>query len=563
MRHLKRSDETIDFSEFLSELLTEEEVKAVLGQELLSTVNDVPASSQMASSYLSPAVQGNVHSAPTQGEDIVNDLITSSQTLPSIDELFDLASQIASTPGDDSSIYDSAPDTHISTPSTPAPPGDANLGFDTTSSDPFPVLHISAPPSLTAPGDTIINSSEHDSVPSTPSALGDAQINYQTTSSQSFQILCNMVNSVPSTSQAQCFDQLSGMQPSTSSYNVAPRAPDPATINHQISLEQPSLAVYNVPAPGSADINHQTSFGQPSLAPNNEAPRAPDPATINYQISLEQPSLAVYNVPAPGSADINNQTSFGKPSLAPNNVAPDPATINHQISLEQPSLAVYNVPAPVSADINNQTSFGQPSLAPNNVAPPAPGCTSITPQMSFKQLSPDNYNVAQPAPGSANFNYQMSFSQHSPVRYIVVPSAPRSAAVNQLTSFRPLLPALHNASPGCDSSSQQMNACHPLPALKKSIHSAKEKTPAPKRRCVRISKPALVILNKWFDSHIEHPYPDKRAVEMLTSTCNITATQVKKWCCNRRKKGRKQLEAQIPTSPATSDSKDSVDEHAV
>ena len=466
MRHLKRSDDTIDFSEFLPELLTEEEVKAVLEQELPSTVNDVPASSQMAFSYLSPTVQGNVHSAPTPGEDIVNDLVTSSQTLPSIDELFDLASQIASTPGDASSSYDSAPDTHISTPSTPAPPGDANLGFDTTSSDPFPVLHISAPPSLTAPGDTIISSPEHDSDPSTPSVLGDAQLGYQTTSSQPFLILCNMVKSVPSTSQAQSFDQLSGMQPSTSSYNVAPRAPDPATINHQISLEQPPLAVYNVPAPGSADINHQTSFGQPPLAPNN-------------------------------------------------------------------------------------------------VAPPAPGCIGITPQMSFKQLSPDNYNVAQPAPGSANFNYQMSFSQPSSVRYIVVPSAPRSADVNQLTSFRPLLPALHNASPGCDTSSYQMNACHPPPALKISIHSAKEKTPAPKRRCVRISKPALVILNKWFDSHIEHPYPDKRAVEMLSSTCNITATQVKKWCSNKRKKNRKQLEAQIPTSPPTSDSKDSVDEHAV
>ena len=442
MRHLKHSDETIDFSEFLPEVLTEEEVKAVLEQELPSTVNDIPASSQMASSYLTTTAQGNVSSAPTPGEGNVNDLVTSSETLPSIDELFDLASQIASTPGEASSSYDSAPDTHISTPSTPAPPGDTNFGFDTTSSDPFLDLHISAPPSLTAPGDTIISSPEHDSVPSTPSVLGDAQIGYQTTSSQPFQILCNMVNSVPSTSQAQCFDQLSGMQPSTSSYNVAPRAPDPATINHQISLEQPSLAVYNVPAPGSADINHQTSFGQPSLAPNN-------------------------------------------------------------------------------------------------VAPPAPGCTGVTPQMSFKQLSPDNYNVAQPAPGSANFNYHMSFSQPSPVRYIVVPSAPRSGAVNQLKSFRPLLPALHKASPGCDTSNYQMNACHPTPALKKSIHSAKEKTPAPIRRCVRISKPALVILNKWFDSHIEHPYPDKRAVEMLSSTCNITATQVKKWCCNRRKRRRK------------------------
>ena len=67
MRHLKRSDETIDFSEFSPELLTEEEVKAVLEQELPSTVNDVPASSHMTSSYLTPTVQGNVNSTPTPG----------------------------------------------------------------------------------------------------------------------------------------------------------------------------------------------------------------------------------------------------------------------------------------------------------------------------------------------------------------------------------------------------------------------------------------------------------------------------------------------------------------
>ena len=439
MRHLKRSYETIDFSEFLPEVLTEEEVKAVLELELPSTVNDVPTSSQMASTYETPTVQGNVNSTPSPGEGIVYDLITSSQTLPSIDELFDLASQIASTPGDASSSYDSSSSIHISTPSTPAPPGDTNLHFDTTSSNPFPVLHISAPPSLTAPGDTIISSPEHDSVLSTPSVLGDAQIGYQTTSSQPFLTLCNTVNSVPSTAQAQCFNQLSCGLPST---GVASRAPERADINHQISLQQPSLA-------------------------------------------------------------------------------------------------------------------------PNNVAPPAPGCTSINSQMSFNQLSPDYYNLAQSAPGCANFNYQMSFSQPSPVRYIIVPSAPRSADVNQLKSYRPLIPALHNASPRCDTSSHQMNACHPRPALKKSILSAREKTSARKRQRVRISKPALVILNKWFDSHIEQPYPDKRAVEMLSSTCNITATQVKKWCSNKRKKGRKQPKAQIPTPPATSDSKDNVNEHAV
>ena len=81
------------------------------------------------------------------------------------------------------------------------------------------------------------------------------------------------------------------------------------------------------------------------------------------------------------------------------------------------------------------------------------------------------------------------------------------------------------ASTGMCQFSHQMNVSHPLPAPKRSVNVAKEKTPAPKRH--RISKPALVILNNWFDSHIEHAYPDKGAVEMLSRTCNITATRVR------------------------------------
>ena len=466
MRHLKRPCKPVDFSD-IPELLTDEELKEVFEQRLPSAAYDVPASSQMAlaSNYLSPDVQGNANSAPTPGEVNVNYPKTSSQTLPSIDVRFDLASQTTSTPRDGNSCYALSPCLSSSAPPSSAATVNNSLCYDMSSSDPFPELQISAPPSQAAPENTnisfamtpsdslsginisassspavqeenIINSPEfHISSRPTSSALGYDQIGYQTTFSQPIQILYNTVNSVSSTSQAQSFDQLFCLLPSTSSNNVA--VSDRANINNQMLFELPA----------------------------------------------------------------------------------------------------------------------------NNVAPPAQGCPDTNTQMSVQQLSPAFCNVEQPATGRSNINNRMSLSKPSPVCYNLQPLGLRSANAYQRRSFRPLLPALPNVAPGCNNFSLQRNSSLPPTAPQKSINFAIEKNLAPKRRC--ISKAALVILNNWFDSHIDHPYPDKGTVEMLSSTCNITATHMKKWCSNKRRRRRKQLEAQIPTPPGIIDSKDNVDEHAV
>ena len=482
--------ETNDPSD-ISELLA-------LEQALPSALYDVPVSSQMASSYLLPAVQGTGSSAPIPGEGKVSDQKASNRTLPSIDVCFNLPSQTASTPGGASSSHDSVPCIHNSAPPTLSPPVKSILCYDLSSSDPFPDLYIPDPPIPVALGNTNITSSmtskARDSSPGldiSNSTTPSVQIGYQMTSSQPFQTLCNMVNTVTSTSQAQCFHHLSSVQSSTDSNNVA--------------------------SPDSANINNLMSFEQPSPAPCNVAPSAP------------------------GSVNINNQMFFVQPPPAQCNVAQ---------------------PAPGCSKINNQMVFVQPPPAQCNVAPSAPGSANINNQMFFVQPPPAPYAVEYQVPGCADINNQMSFSQPSPVLYVVAPLAPRSADANQLMSFTSPFTALQYVVPtapipGCDNSSHQRNASHLPPASNSFINFAKPT--APKRRCVRISKPALDILNIWFDAHIDHPYPDKGAVDILSSTCNITATQVKKWCTNRRRRRRRQLKTQIPTPTTTNDSKDSID----
>ena len=434
--------ETIDPND-ISELLA-------LEQALPSAV---PVSSQMASSYLLPAVQGIGNSAPIPGEVNVSDQMASNQTLPSIDVCFNLPSQTASTPGDASSSHDSVPCIHNSVP----PSVDTILGYDLSSSDPFPDLHIPDPPSPAALGNTTVTSSitskARQSSPGldiSNSTTPPVQIGYQMNSSQPFQTLYNMVSPVNSTSQAQCFHHLSSVQSSTDSNNVA--SPDPANINNLMSFEQPSPAPCNV-------------------APS-----------------------------APGSVNINNQMIFVQPPPAQCNVAS---------------------PAPGCGNINNQMFFVQPPPVQCNVAPPTPGSANINNQMFLVQLPPAPYAVEHQVPGCADINNQMSFSQPSPVLYVVAPLAPGSADANQLMSFTPSFPGLHNVAPtapGCDNSSHQRNTSDLPPAPNSFINFAKPT--APKRRCVRISKPALENLNIWFDAHIDHPYPDKEAVEILSSTCN-------------------------------------------
>ena len=345
MRRLRRSYETINFND-IPELLTDEELKEVYEERLLSAVYDVPASSQMASSYLTPAIQVNANSAPTPtpGEVIVNYPITSSQTLPSIDVRFALANQTTSTPRDSNSSYDLSPCLSSTALPSSAATVDNSLCFNLSSSDPFPDLQISASPSQAAlestdissamtpsdsstgidisassspaaHGDNIISSPEfHISVPPTPSVLRDVQMGYQTASSHPIQISYNMVNSVSSTSQAQSFDQLFCLLPSPRSYNVAPPAPDRANINNQMLFEQPSLPANNVapPAQGCPDTNTQMSVQQLSPTFCNVEQPASGCATINNRMSFSKPSPVCNNFPplALGCADANQGMSF-------------------------------------------------------------------------------------------------------------------------------------------------------------------------------------------------------------------------------------------------------------
>ena len=218
-----------------------------------------------------------------------------------------------------------------------------------------------------------------------------------------------------------------------------------------------------------------------------------------------------------------------------------------------------------------------------NSASPAPRCPNINQQMSFRQQFPASYSVTSPAPRGVILNHQMSLRQPCPVPYNTVQPAPRSADINQLLSFRPSFPTPHKVAPpasiappggnnnhqmsfrqsspvpsnctppasGWNYSSSQMNVSHPPPASNNSMFFARSTAPTPKR-CVRLSKQAKEIMNKWFDLHIEHPYPDEESVEMLSIMCNITAKKVQKWCSNKRMRSKEQPKLEPPTCPTTS-----------
>ena len=133
---------------------------------------------------------------------------------------------------------------------------------------------------------------------------------------------------------------------------------------------------------------------------------------------------------------------------------------------------------------------------------------------------------------------------------------PRGGNINLQMAFRQPSPAPFNSlaspAPGCDNSSHQFNANYSPPALNNVINLAGSRAPAPRRGVVRLSKSAVEVLHKWFDIHSKHPYPDEETVEILSSICNITAAQVKKWFSNKRTRSKRQPKTQTPTSPTTS-----------
>ncbi|XP_069131621.1 uncharacterized protein [Argopecten irradians] len=49
-----------------------------------------------------------------------------------------------------------------------------------------------------------------------------------------------------------------------------------------------------------------------------------------------------------------------------------------------------------------------------------------------------------------------------------------------------------------------------------------------------LSKKSVKVMEEWYQSHLEHPYPTASTVELLAEKGHITAEQVKKWFANKR-----------------------------
>ena len=63
---------------------------------------------------------------------------------------------------------------------------------------------------------------------------------------------------------------------------------------------------------------------------------------------------------------------------------------------------------------------------------------------------------------------------------------------------------------------------------------AKNKMRKKRRRIAKLSEVASRILSSWYERHLEHPYPDHVALQVLSETGGVTVEQVQKWFSNRR-----------------------------
>ena len=64
--------------------------------------------------------------------------------------------------------------------------------------------------------------------------------------------------------------------------------------------------------------------------------------------------------------------------------------------------------------------------------------------------------------------------------------------------------------------------------------SEKNKLRRKRRRIAKLSEVASRILSSWYERHLEHPYPDHVALQVLSETGGVTVEQVQKWFSNRR-----------------------------
>ena len=345
-------------------------------------------------------------------------------------------------------------------------------------------------------------------------------------------------------------------------------------------------ALLTAPTPGEINISYQITSGQtlPSINEsfNFDKQRASTPgiASIGYGMPSSD-SSPIFNIsapPTPAAPESDTIISFG---VFSSDSPPGLDISTPPPSAASPSLDILDPPTPAAS----RDSYGMPSSDSSSSlhistmltqAPPVSAHTSGQPlqslcnmensitatspvqgvhQLSFKQLSSAaNYSVS-PAPTSADINHRMSFVPPFLAPHNV---ASRDGNINLQMPFRQPSPALSNSlppaspAPGCDNSSHQFNANYPPPSPNNVINFAGPRAPAPRRGVVRLSKSAVEVLNKWFDIHSEHPYPDEETVEILSSICNITAAQVKKWFSNKRTRSKRQSKTQTPTSPTTS-----------
>jgi len=76
----------------------------------------------------------------------------------------------------------------------------------------------------------------------------------------------------------------------------------------------------------------------------------------------------------------------------------------------------------------------------------------------------------------------------------------------------------------------------PSPILTKKV--SKREIPLSRRRRSRLPRKAREILQSWFDSHLEDPYPSWHTTEELMKTTKLTEKQIRTWFTNRRKRDK-------------------------
>eukprot|EP00181_Compsopogon_caeruleus_P000437 CAMPEP_0184678334 /NCGR_PEP_ID=MMETSP0312-20130426/1058_1 /TAXON_ID=31354 /ORGANISM="Compsopogon coeruleus, Strain SAG 36.94" /LENGTH=357 /DNA_ID=CAMNT_0027126999 /DNA_START=332 /DNA_END=1405 /DNA_ORIENTATION=+ len=75
--------------------------------------------------------------------------------------------------------------------------------------------------------------------------------------------------------------------------------------------------------------------------------------------------------------------------------------------------------------------------------------------------------------------------------------------------------------------------------LKRKFVDAMEKVqtrPMPKRRRGNLPKEATVVFKKWFDEHLEHPYPSDEEKQEMSRLTGVSVQQITNWYINHRKR---------------------------